>query len=123
MSYDIHNLLEPAYQFMMYLEGFNPTILNYTNPGSLHECEHEVTLRLAKIAEEAGEVLQARIAQTGQNPRKVGTKTLEDVRLEICDVVFTSFVALLTIRDDPEAVIRDLHQRFTYIINRAGIES
>ncbi|MEU0894860.1 MazG-like family protein [Streptomyces massasporeus] len=60
-----------------------------------------VLLRILKLSEEVGEVSQAVIGATGQNPRKGVTHTWEDVQAELCDVVITALVALRTLT--PEA--------------------
>lgn len=62
---------------------------------------HEITLRLLKISEEAGEVAQAWIGYIGQNPRKGVTNTSADVADELCDVIVTAMVALGSVIDDP----------------------
>ncbi|AMW15286.1 hypothetical protein A4E84_11815 [Streptomyces qaidamensis] len=51
-------------------------------------------LRILKLSEEVGEVSQAVIGATGQNPRKGVTHTWEDVEAELCDVVITALLAL-----------------------------
>ncbi|MEU5976317.1 MazG-like family protein [Streptomyces sp. NPDC047315] len=61
----------------------------------------EITLRLLKISEEAGEVAQAWIGTVGQNPRKGVTHTVNDVADELVDVIVTAAVALATITTDP----------------------
>ncbi|WP_371671900.1 MazG-like family protein [Streptomyces sp. NBC_00289] len=58
-------------------------------------------LRILKLSEEVGEVAQAVIGATGQNPRKGLTHTWDDVQSELCDVVITALVALRTLT--PEA--------------------
>ncbi|GHD83749.1 MazG-like family protein [Streptomyces naganishii] len=58
-------------------------------------------LRLLKLSEEVGEVAQAVIGATGQNPRKGRTHTWTDVESELCDVIITALVALRTLT--PEA--------------------
>ncbi|MFF7485138.1 MazG-like family protein [Streptomyces luteogriseus] len=58
-------------------------------------------LRILKLSEEVGEVAQAVIGATGQNPRKGVTHTWEDVEAELCDVVITALMALRTLT--PEA--------------------
>lgn len=50
--------------------------------------------RLAKIAEEGGEVIANYIGATGQNPRKGVTRTTEDVIDELLDVAITSLGAV-----------------------------
>jgi NTP pyrophosphatase (non-canonical NTP hydrolase) len=54
-------------------------------------------LRMLKLSEEVGEVAQAVIGATGQNPRKGVTHTWEDVQAELCDVALTALVALRTL--------------------------
>ncbi|MEU4143915.1 MazG-like family protein [Streptomyces parvulus] len=58
-------------------------------------------LRMLKLSEEVGEVAEAVIGATGQNPRKGVTHTWQDVEAELCDVVITAMVALRTLT--PEA--------------------
>ncbi|WP_433855142.1 MazG-like family protein [Streptomyces kronopolitis] len=64
--------------------------LNSTNAAS----DHETAMRLMKLTEEAGEVMQAYIGLQGQNPRKGQTHTADDVAAELCDVILTAAVAL-----------------------------
>ncbi|WP_395571648.1 MazG-like family protein [Streptomyces sp. BK79] len=54
-------------------------------------------LRMLKLSEEVGEVAEAVIGATGQNPRKGVTHTWDDVEAELCDVVITAMVALRTL--------------------------
>ncbi|MGX1483401.1 NTP pyrophosphatase (non-canonical NTP hydrolase) [Streptomyces griseus] len=63
--------------------------------------QQEITLRLLKLSEESGEVAQAWIGTTGQNPRKGITHSVEDVADELCDVIVTAAVALASLVDDP----------------------
>ncbi|MEU2909088.1 MazG-like family protein [Streptomyces massasporeus] len=58
-------------------------------------------LRILKLSEEVGEVSEAVIGATGQNPRKGVTHTWGDVEAELCDVVITALMALRTLT--PEA--------------------
>ncbi|MEU5393250.1 MazG-like family protein [Streptomyces tibetensis] len=60
-----------------------------------------VLLRILKLTEEVGEVSEAVIGATGQNPRKGVTHTWDDVQAELCDVIITALVALRTLT--PEA--------------------
>ncbi|MGW7817996.1 MazG-like family protein [Streptomyces puniciscabiei] len=66
-----------------------------------HAGQEGVLLRVLKLSEEVGEVAEAIIGTTGQNPRKGVTHTWEDVQAELCDVVITALVALRTLT--PEA--------------------
>ncbi|MFF3325892.1 MazG-like family protein [Streptomyces sp. NPDC002889] len=63
--------------------------------------EQETLLRILKLSEEVGEVAQAVIGATGQNPRKGTTHNWQDVQSELCDVIITAMVALRTLT--PEA--------------------
>lgn len=64
--------------------------------------DHETAIRLLKLSEEVGEVMQAYIGMTGQNPRKGVTHTPGDVAAELCDVVTTALVALHGFTPFPE---------------------
>ncbi|MER7927973.1 MULTISPECIES: MazG-like family protein [unclassified Streptomyces] len=66
--------------------------------------EEGMLLRMLKLSEEVGEVAQAVIGVTGQNPRKGVTHTWEDVQGELCDVVITALVALRTLTPDTREV-------------------
>jgi NTP pyrophosphatase (non-canonical NTP hydrolase) len=63
-----------------------------------------VLLRILKLSEEVGEVSEAVIGATGQNPRKGVTHTWEDVQAELCDVVITALVALRTLTPEARGV-------------------
>ncbi|MEW1831609.1 MazG-like family protein [Streptomyces sp. NPDC088196] len=64
----------------------------------------DLLLRMLKLSEEVGEVAQAVIGVTGQNPRKGVTHSWEDVQGELCDVVITALVALRTLTPDTRQV-------------------
>ncbi|MER6469570.1 MazG-like family protein [Streptomyces collinus] len=63
-----------------------------------------VLLRILKLSEEVGEVAEAVIGATGQNPRKGVTHTWDDVQSELCDVAITALVALRTLTPDAAEV-------------------
>lgn len=67
--------------------------------------EQETAMRLMKLAEESGEVMQAYIGAVGQNPRKGHTHSPSDVAGELCDVILTAAVALHRFTDDPAAAL------------------
>ncbi|MCQ9134663.1 MULTISPECIES: MazG-like family protein [Streptomyces] len=69
-----------------------------------HGGREGLLLRVLKLSEEVGEVAQAVIGATGQNPRKGVDHTWEDVQAELCDVVVTALVALRTLTPDAPAV-------------------
>ncbi|MBB4690448.1 MazG-like family protein [Paractinoplanes abujensis] len=65
----------------------------------------ELTCRILKVTEEAGEAVQAWIDLLGQNPRKGVTHTREDVAAELADVAFTALVAIASLGLDPQAAL------------------
>ncbi|WP_441250696.1 MazG-like family protein [Kitasatospora sp. McL0602] len=77
----------------------------------------ERLLRIIKLSEEVGEVGQAVIGATGQNPRKGVTHTWEDVQHELCDVVFSALVALRTLTPDAPRVFAE---RLAYVERRSA---
>src|SRR5262245_42822041 len=101
------------------LAGFWPTVrdlvvwLDEQNGRS----DHETAMRLMKLTEEAGEVVQAYVGVTGQNPRKGDTHKPADVAGELCDVIVTAAVALHQWTDDPAGT---LAAKLRKIAERAG---
>lgn len=79
--------------------------------------DQERLLRIVKLSEEVGEVGQAVIGATGQNPRKGVTHSWEDVQHELCDVVFAALVALRTLTPDAARVFEE---RLTYVEQRSA---
>src|SRR4051812_10646239 len=69
--------------------------------------EQERLLRILKLSEEAGEVAQAVIGATGQNPRKGHSHTWDDVHSELCDVILTAMVALRTLTPTARQVFEE----------------
>ncbi|GAA1786658.1 hypothetical protein GCM10009682_06050 [Luedemannella flava] len=65
----------------------------------------EITLRILKIVEEAGEAAGAWIGALGQNPRKGHSHTVDDVAAELADVAFATMVAIASLGVDVEATI------------------
>lgn len=80
----------------------------------------EISLRILKLTEEAGEVAQAWIGVQGQNPRKGVTHTHPDVQDELCDVIVTAAVALASIVGNPQHV---LDQKLAKIAARSGVNT
>ncbi|WNI20310.1 MazG-like family protein [Actinacidiphila sp. ITFR-21] len=64
-------------------------------------------LRLLKIQEEVGEVAQAAMGAANANPRKGASHTWQDVEHELCDVMLSSMVALLTLNPDAAKVFQE----------------
>ncbi|MFG1891381.1 MazG-like family protein [Micromonospora sp. NPDC049051] len=67
--------------------------------------ETEMTCRILKLTEEAGEAAGAWIGLLGQNPRKGVTHSREDVAAELADVAFTALVAIESLGLDARAVL------------------
>ncbi|KOX08269.1 hypothetical protein ADK66_16345 [Micromonospora sp. NRRL B-16802] len=65
----------------------------------------ELTCRILKLTEEAGEASAAWIGLLGQNPRKGVTHTREDVAAELADVAFTALVAIESLGLDAQTVL------------------
>ncbi|WP_328496688.1 MazG-like family protein [Streptomyces sp. NBC_00414] len=63
--------------------------------------QETLLLRMLKLSEEVGEVAEAVIGATGQNPRKGTSHSWDDVRSELCDVIITAAVALRTLTPEP----------------------
>ncbi|WP_230393383.1 MazG-like family protein [Plantactinospora alkalitolerans] len=66
----------------------------------------ELTCRILKVTEEAGEAAGAWIGMTGQNPRKGVTHSLDDVAGELADVALTALVAIESLGLDARQVLR-----------------
>ncbi|MFG1954393.1 MazG-like family protein [Micromonospora sp. NPDC048830] len=65
----------------------------------------ELTCRILKLTEEAGEVAGAWIGTLGQNPRKGVTHTRDDVAAELADVAFTALVAIESLGFDARSAL------------------
>lgn len=68
----------------------------------------ELTCRIMKINEEAGEAVQAWIGVLGQNPRKGVTHTTDDVVKELADVAFAALVAIASLGADPRKAVDEV---------------
>ena len=68
---------------------------------------HELTCRILKVTEEAGEAAGAWIGVIGQNPRKGITHTRKDVAGELADVALTALVAIESLGMDAQQVLTD----------------
>ena len=77
--------------------------------------------RLAKITEEAGEVVAAHIGATGQNPRKGVTHSMADVEAELLDVAITALAALEHLRGHDERSLDLLGDKLEATLRRARL--
>lgn len=78
--------------------------------------------RVAKVAEEAGEVVDAFIGITGQNPRKGEYGDLHDLADELCDSALTGIYALQHFTKDSELTLRLLLDRANFHQERRGMK-
>ncbi|MGW5669459.1 MazG nucleotide pyrophosphohydrolase domain-containing protein [Micromonospora sp. NPDC003776] len=80
----------------------------------------ELTCRLLKLTEEAGEAAAAWIGVLGQNPRKGVTHTREDVAAELADVVFTALVAIESLGLNARTVVSTCAEKVRSRLPRPG---
>jgi len=94
----------------------------WIDAGNQHRDPEAATwARLAKITEEAGEVVAAHIGATGQNPRKGVTHSPADVEEELLDVAVTALAALEHLRGHDERSISLLGEKLERTLTRAGL--
>lgn len=98
------------------------TLSEWFDAGNAHRDPEAVTWgRLAKLAEEQGEVIEAFIGATGQNPRKGVTHTIADVRKELFDVAITALGAIEHLDGHQGNALRDLDATIVSVATRAGL--
>lgn len=90
---------------------------------SARPSEAQTWARLAKITEEAGEVVAAYIGATGQNPRKGVTHTMHDVEEELLDVAITALAALEHVRGHDRRAIELMTDKVRRTMQRARIDA
>lgn len=93
---------------------FDDWLINGTN----RDVDYILYARTAKLAEECGEVMEALIGYTGDNPRKGKHCSLADVQTELCDVILTAMCALHTITKDVATEARLVNERIAFVYNR-----
>jgi NTP pyrophosphatase (non-canonical NTP hydrolase) len=74
--------------------------------------------RIAKVQEEAGEVMEAWLGYLGENPRKGRTHSLEDVIAELLDVAGAALGAVEHLTGDQAASVRLLAERICFVRGR-----
>jgi hypothetical protein len=77
--------------------------------------------RIAKVAEEAGEVVAAMIALTGQNPCKPQAGSLADVERELLDVAVTALAAVEHLHGNDGSSLAALAGHLDRLAVRAGL--
>lgn len=78
--------------------------------------------RLAKLAEETGEVIAAYIGATGQNPRKGVTTSMRSVLSELMDAAVTALAAAEHILGNNGEALDHLAQHIDNVHHRAGLQ-
>jgi NTP pyrophosphatase (non-canonical NTP hydrolase) len=81
----------------------------------------ELTSRILKLTEEAGEVAAAWIGVLGTNPRKGTTHTRRQVADELADVVITALVAIESLGLDARAVTNACAAKVAGRLEHAGL--
>jgi hypothetical protein len=92
-------------------------LVAWLDAGSTLPPETKTILQILKITEEAGEVAEALIGVTGQNPRKGFSHDWQDVEHELCDVIITAMVALTRVNPRARAVFAE---HLSVVSERAG---
>jgi NTP pyrophosphatase (non-canonical NTP hydrolase) len=77
--------------------------------------------RISKVTEEAGEVVAALIAVTGQNPRKPASGSMADVEKELLDVAVTALAAVEHLRGNDGSSTAALERHVRALAVRAGL--
>ena len=77
--------------------------------------------RLAKVAEESGEVIKAYIGVTGQNPRKGFHGSMSDVKKELLDTAVTALAAYEHLDGNQGTALLAFFGHLGDLIERAGI--
>jgi hypothetical protein len=77
--------------------------------------------RVAKVSEEAGEVIEAFTGYTGQNPRKGHTHGLHEVMGELFDVAVTALGAIEHLSNHSGLALNGLLDKINAVAKRAGV--
>lgn len=94
----------------------------WIDAGNDHRDPEAITWgRLAKLAEESGEVIAAFIGATGQNPRKGITHTVADVGDELLDVAITALAAYEHLTDHEGFALHRLGEKVLAVAARAAL--
>lgn len=81
------------------------------------------SMRIMKIGEEFGEVVEAYIGYTGQNPRKGQTHSRSDVLAELADVAITALCAMYRFTQDADVTRAVLASKVATIMDRSNIRA
>lgn len=98
------------------------TLSVWIDEGNAHRDPEAATWgRLAKITEEAGEVVAAYIGATGQNPRKGTTHSMDDVEGELIDVAVTALAALEHLRGNDGSSMDAFEAKLVKTLERVNL--
>ncbi len=96
-------------------------VSRWIDAGNAHRDPEAVTWgRLAKISEEHGEVIEAFIGATAQNPRKGLTHSMADVEAELLDVAVTALGAIEHLRGHDGQALAMLDEVIVRLEQRAA---
>lgn len=90
-------------------------------PNAERDAEARLWGRCMKVGEEFGEVIQALIAMTGQNPRKPQHGCVADVLDELLDVTATALAAVEHIDGNRGCSVDLLAEHVAGLVERAGL--
>jgi hypothetical protein len=94
----------------------------WVDDGNAHRDPEAITWgRVAKVSEECGEVIEAFIGATGQNPRKGVTCDAASVVKELLDVAVTALAAVEHFQGNDGSSVRMLDEHTAWLIDRAGL--
>lgn len=83
---------------------------------------HELTCRILKVTEEAGEAAGAWIGAVGQNPRKGVTHSRKEVADELADVALTALVAIESLGLDARRALNSCAGKVLARLGDAAVE-
>lgn len=93
----------------------------WIDAGNAHrDPEAQLWGRVAKIGEEHGEVIEAMIGLTGQNPRKGVTHGKNELIAELLDVAITALGAIEHVTEHRGDVMEMFKDKLAYVVQRAG---
>lgn len=77
--------------------------------------------RCLKVAEEVGELTEALLGLSGENPRKGVTHTLADVRRELLDVALSALGAVAHLDENHGDPVEDLRVHAEFVRERLAL--
>lgn len=115
MTYDGHRIDELDRRLEVTSDWIDDSPAN-----AARDAEALTWVRLAKVSEECGEVVDAYNGVTGSNPRKGVCDTMEHVAEELMDVALTAMAAWVHVRPG-ESVLRAFEAHLESRMKRVGL--